>query len=184
MLWQVGATARRVRTRFFHADVSVTAGEAHACTRRPEPQTYAASWRRCAVGGHQGLAAQARRSCEKSPRPECQGYGRGAGIRTQDLLNPIQVRYQAALRPASVKDSTHRCAGRPAARAKTPVPATWPPGRARALLLYSMQSILGRLHRSSRPFRVSRTAGKTTLRDMLGQASEFRQHVAETVGRL
>ena len=25
--------------------------------------------------------------------------GRGAAIRTRDLLNPIQVRYQAALRP-------------------------------------------------------------------------------------
>jgi hypothetical protein len=26
--------------------------------------------------------------------------GRGAAIRTRDLLNPIQVRYRAALRPA------------------------------------------------------------------------------------
>jgi hypothetical protein len=26
-------------------------------------------------------------------------FGRGAAIRTRDLLNPIQVRYQAALRP-------------------------------------------------------------------------------------
>ena len=28
-----------------------------------------------------------------------QGVGRGAAIRTRDLLNPIQVRYQTALRP-------------------------------------------------------------------------------------
>ncbi len=29
----------------------------------------------------------------------CVDSGRGAAIRTRDLLNPIQVRYQAALRP-------------------------------------------------------------------------------------
>ena len=30
----------------------------------------------------------------------CRRYGRGDWIRTSDLLNPIQVRYQTALRPA------------------------------------------------------------------------------------
>jgi hypothetical protein len=29
------------------------------------------------------------------------GFGRGDWIRTSDLLNPIQVRYQTALRPDS-----------------------------------------------------------------------------------
>ena len=32
----------------------------------------------------------------------CSVFGRGDWIRTSDLLNPIQVRYQAALRPATM----------------------------------------------------------------------------------
>ena len=35
----------------------------------------------------------------------CSGDGRGGAIRTLDLLNPIQVRYQAAPRPDGSKDS-------------------------------------------------------------------------------
>jgi hypothetical protein len=42
---------------------------------------------------------------EKAPQPEwLQGFfffSRDGGIRTRDPLNPIQVRYRAALRPVS-----------------------------------------------------------------------------------
>ena len=43
-------------------------------------------------------------------------YGRGDWIRTSDLLNPIQVRYQAALRPAEQNLVYHaRCFRQPSA---------------------------------------------------------------------
>ena len=42
--------------------------------------------------------------------------GRGGAIRTLDLLNPIQVRYQAAPRPEGDESTTHRGARRRMAR--------------------------------------------------------------------
>jgi hypothetical protein len=41
-------------------------------------------------------------SSERNRPLLCLNYGRGAAIRTRDLLNPIQVRYRAALRPADI----------------------------------------------------------------------------------
>ena len=48
-------------------------------------------------------------------------FGRGAAIRTRDLLNPIQVRYRTALRPDEAHASIRLPAlqeGRPARRYK------------------------------------------------------------------
>src|SRR5881397_3324537 len=38
-------------------------------------------------------------------------YSRGAGIRTRDLLNPIQARYQAAPHPEISRDIATKCSG-------------------------------------------------------------------------
>ena len=47
------------------------------------------------------LIMQKRRTCTQATYAASAQIGRGDWIRTSDLLNPIQVRYQTALRPGA-----------------------------------------------------------------------------------
>ncbi len=69
----------------------------------------------------------------------CVESGRGGAIRTLDLLNPIQVRYQAAPRPEGDESTTRRAVSRSVATAVLPV----------AFVTHTRVRIARSLHRSA-----------------------------------